>query len=62
MADDRIAALNTRLRQLGFATMGDYARALTEGAEGNEQLIEDIADGIVVKMATNTARATDAKS
>lgn len=30
MTDDQIAALNTRLRQLSFATMGDYARALTE--------------------------------
>jgi len=66
MTDDQIAALNLRLQQLGFSTMGDYARALTEGVVGNEQLVgtlvEAIADKIVVKMTTNAARATDAAS
>ncbi len=28
--------------------MGDYERALTEGIVGNEQLVEDLADRIVV--------------
>ena len=60
MTNDQIAALNLRLQQLGFATMGDYARALTEGVVGNKQLVEDLADvltdRIVVKMTTNGAR------
>ncbi len=37
--------------------MGDYARALTDGVVGNEQLVgtlaETIADRVVVKMTTN---------
>ncbi len=37
--------------------MADYARALTEGVVGNEQLVgtlaETIADRIVVKMTTS---------
>lgn len=60
MTDDQIAILNQRLQQLGFETMGDYARALTEGIVGNEQLVEALADRIVVKMTTNAAPAADA--
>jgi hypothetical protein len=44
VTDEQIAALNLRLQQLGFATMGDYARALTEGVVGNRQLVEDLAE------------------
>ena len=59
LKDNQIAALNLRLKQLGFETMGDYARALTEGVVGNKQLVEDLAevlaDRIVVKMTTNQA-------
>lgn len=39
MTDDQIAILNQRLEQLGFETMGDYARALTEGVVGSRQLV-----------------------
>ena|GEM_PF-3286450 len=57
LTDDQVAGLNLRLQQLGFETMGDYARALTDGVVGNEQLVgtlaETIADSIVVKMTTN---------
>ena len=64
MTDDQIATLNQRLRQLGFSTMGDYARALTGGVVGSRQLVEElattIADKLVVKMTTNAASATDA--
>ena len=64
MTDDQIAVLNQRLQQLGFETMGDYARALTEGVVGSRQLVEElataIADKIVVKMTTNAAPASDA--
>ena len=64
MTDDQLAGLNLRLQQLGFGTMGDYARALTEGVVGNEQLVgtlaDAIADRIVVKMTTNATPATDA--
>ena len=35
MTDEQVAALNLRLQQLGFATLGDYARALTEGVVGS---------------------------
>ena len=60
MTDDQVAGLNLRLQQLGFATMGDYARALTDGVVGNEQLVgtlaDSIADRIVVKMTTNAAQ------
>ncbi len=60
MTDDQIASLNLRLQQLGFETMGDYARALTDGVVGNEQLVGTLADGIadriVVKMTTNPAQ------
>jgi hypothetical protein len=56
--DDQIAALYLRLKQLGFETMGDYARALTEGVVGNRQLVDDLAEAIaekmVVKMTTST--------
>jgi hypothetical protein len=48
--DDRIAALNLRLKQLGFESMGDYARALTEGVVGNRQLVDDLAEAIAEKM------------
>ena len=58
MKDDQIAALNLRLKQLGFETMGDYARALTEGVVGNRQLVDDLAEAIaekmVVKMTTSS--------
>jgi hypothetical protein len=64
LTDDQLATLNLRLQQLGFESMGDYARALTEGVVGNKQLVgtlaEDIADRIVVKMTTSATRATDA--
>lgn len=64
MTDEQIAALNLRLQQLGFVTMGDYARALTEGVVGNRQLVEDLAETLasklVVKMTTNAAQVTDA--
>ncbi len=50
MKDDQIAALNLRLKQLGFETMGDYARALTEGVVGNRQLVDDLAEAIAEKM------------
>jgi hypothetical protein len=57
MKEDQVAALNLRLKQLGFETMGDYARALTEGVVGNRQLIDDLAEAIaekmVVKMTTS---------
>jgi len=57
LTDDQVAGLNLRLQQLGFETMGDYARALTDGVVGNEQLVgtlaDAIADKIVVKMTTN---------
>ena len=60
LTDDQVAGLNLRLQQLGFETMGDYARALTDGVVGNEQLVgtlaDSIADRIVVKMTTNPAR------
>jgi hypothetical protein len=60
LTDDQVAGLNLRLQQLGFATMGDYARALTDGIVGNEQLVgtlaDSIADRIVVKMTTNPAQ------
>ena len=64
MTDEQLATLNQRLQQLGFETMGDYARALTEGVVGSRQLVEElattIADKIVVKMTTNAAPTTDA--
>ena len=64
MTEEQLASLNLRLQQLGFETMGDYARALTEGVVGSRQLVEElattIADRIVVKMTTNAAPATDA--
>ena len=64
MTDEQVAALNLRLQQLGFSTMGNYARALTEGVVGSRQLVEELAetlaDKIVVKMTTNAAPATDA--
>jgi hypothetical protein len=60
MTEEQIAALNLPLQQLGFATLGDYARAFTEGVVGNEQLVEALADRIAVKMTTNAAPATDA--
>jgi hypothetical protein len=50
MKDDQVAALNLRLKQLGFETMGDYARALTEGVVGNRQLVDDLAEAIAEKM------------
>ena len=50
MKEDQIAALNLRLKQLGFETMGDYARALTEGVVGNRQLVDDLAEAIAEKM------------
>jgi hypothetical protein len=50
MKDDQIAALNLRLKQLGFETMGDYARALTDGVMGNRQLVDDLAEAIAEKM------------
>jgi hypothetical protein len=57
LTDDQVAGLNLRLQQLGFDSMGDYARAFTEGVVGNEQLVgtlaDSIADKIVVKMTTN---------
>ena len=60
MTDDQVAGLNLRLQQLGFQTIGDYARALTDGLVGNEQLVgplaDSIADRIVVKMTTNPAQ------
>ena len=34
MTEEQLATLNQRLQQLGFSTMGDYARALTEGVKG----------------------------
>lgn len=43
---DQIAALNLRLKQLGFETMGDCARALTEGVVGNKQLVDELAGGL----------------
>ena len=60
MTDDQIASLNQRLQQLGFATMGDYARALTEGVVGNEQLVEALADRVVNKMLTVQPLPSDA--
>ncbi len=64
VTEEQLATLNQRLQQLGFETMGDYARALTEGVVGNRQLVEElantIADKIVVKMTTSATPATDA--
>ena len=57
LTEDQVAGLNLRLQQLGFETMGDYARALTEGVVGNKQLVCTLADSIVerivVKITTN---------
>ena len=57
LTDDQVAGLNLRLQQLGFDTMGDYARSLTDGVVGNEQLVgtlaDSVADRVVVKMTTN---------
>jgi len=57
LTDDQVAGLNLRLQQLGFDSMGDYARALIDGVVGNEQMVgtlaDCIADRIVVKMTTN---------
>ena len=47
---DQIAAHSLRLKQLGFETMGDYARALTEGVVGNKQLVDELAEAIAEKM------------
>ena len=62
--DDQIATLNQHLQQLGFTTMGDHARALTEGVVGSRQLVEELADTLasklVVKVTTNATPATDA--
>ena len=56
MKDDQVAALNLRLKQLGYETMGDLARALTDGVVSNQLLVDDLADAIasklVVKMTT----------
>jgi len=64
VTDEQLAALNQRLQQLGFGTMGDYARALTQGVVGNRQLVEDLAETLVaklvVKMTTSAAPAADA--
>ena len=38
------------MKQLGFETMGDYARALTDGVVGNRQLVDDLAEVIAEKM------------
>ena len=38
--------LNLRLQQLGFETIDDYARALTDGVVGNEQLVGTLAEFI----------------
>ena len=35
MTEEQLATLNQRLQQLGFSTMGDYARALAEGVVGS---------------------------
>jgi hypothetical protein len=50
MKDGQVAALNLRLKQLGFETICDYARALTEGMVGNSQLVDDLAEAIAEKM------------
>ncbi len=60
LKEEQVAALNLRLKQLGFDTMGDYARALTEGVVGNQQLVDDLAEAIASKMVviltTNPSR------
>jgi hypothetical protein len=57
LKEEQIAALNLKLRQLGFETMGDFARALTDGVVGNKPLVEELAEVVasklVVKMTTN---------
>ena len=64
MTEEQLATLNLRLQQLGFATLGDYARALTEGVVGSrrlaEELAETLASKLVVKMTTNATPATGA--
>ena len=64
MNEEQLAVLNQRLQQLSFETMGDYARALTEGVVGSRQLVEElaatIADKIVVKMTTSATPAMGA--
>ena len=63
MTEEQLATFNQRLQQFGFETMGDYARAFTEGVVGSRQLVEElataIADRLVVKMTNSAAPATD---
>ena len=41
-----VAALNMRLKQDGFATLGDMVKAYSTGIFGNKQLVQPLAEEI----------------
>ena len=49
MTEEQLATLDLRLQQLGFLTMGDYARALTEGLVGSRQLDEELVRSLLAR-------------
>ena len=56
LKEEDVASLNQRLAQAGYNTLGEMARAFTQGILTNNQLVEPLADAIadriVVKMST----------
>lgn len=53
MKADDIAVLNQRLKQCGFETLGDLARAFANGMVTSKELVQPLADQIAVKLLSN---------
>ena len=52
LKEDELAALNLRLKSLGYGSLADLARAVANGVITNRVLIDELAQSLVDKIAS----------